>query len=259
MVFGWIMAPFLGLPCNAYAAHHLMMHHTENNHAGDLSSTELYQRDSLLSLARYTLRFVNMGAVARLCLQQRRHSNLCGIVLWAVAVPVLLCKAPLATACVFVAPFVLGLPLMALGNFSQHMFVDPTRCESNYLLTYNCIDAPGNQRTFNDGYHVIHHLNPRMHWSELAAAFASSWEKHSEEGALTFRGIHFMDVGLLVLTGQLKKLVERHYVHLGQVETAPTVDEVVEKLREWLKPLPPERRVNLGAAIKAKLAATSPP
>merc|ERR1712032_284447 len=55
----------------------------------------------------------------------------------------------------------LAMSLMALGNWSQHIFVDPQDSRNNYRLTYNCIDNPANRTTFNDGYHVIHHLNAR--------------------------------------------------------------------------------------------------
>merc|ERR1712222_283879 len=92
--------------------------------------------------------------------------------------------------------------------------------------------------TFNDGYHVIHHLHGRLHWSEIPQFFEDHKEQFLQNGAVTFRNIHFFDVGLLVMTGKLRRLVERHYVHLGSAEPAPTVDEVVRKLKTWLEPVP---------------------
>merc|ERR1719482_825737 len=72
-----------------------------------------------------------------------------------------------------IVPVFVAFLAMSFGNWSQHIFVDPTRPESNYALTYNCIDTFVNRRTFNDGYHVIHHYNARMHWSELPQHFHS--------------------------------------------------------------------------------------
>jgi hypothetical protein len=45
---------------------------------------------------------------------------------------------------------------------SQHVFVDPSRPRSDYSLAYNCVACPDNQRTLNDGYHIVHHLNSQV-------------------------------------------------------------------------------------------------
>jgi hypothetical protein len=61
---------------------------------------------------------------------------------------------------------------------SQHVFVDPDSPADDYKLTYNCLACPDNARTFNDGYHVLHHANSRLHWSELPAAFLQQLALH---------------------------------------------------------------------------------
>merc|ERR1711879_324864 len=127
---------------------------------------------------------------------------------------------------------------MSFGNWSQHIFVNPSDAQNNYALSYNCIDTPVNKTTFNDGYHIIHHVNARLHWSEMPKYFYDNKEKHIRGGALTFRGLHFFDVGFLVMTKQLRKLAEEHYVHLGDASSAPGIDAVEERLRAWLKPVP---------------------
>jgi hypothetical protein len=64
---------------------------------------------------------------------------------------------------------------------SQHIFVDPTKPDSDYTLTYNCVAHADNQQTFNDGYHSIHHLNSRTHWSEMPQKFLDTIDKHGAE------------------------------------------------------------------------------
>jgi hypothetical protein len=61
---------------------------------------------------------------------------------------------------------------------SQHIFVDPDTPRDDYKLTYNCLACPDNPKTYNDGYHIIHHANSRLHWSELPAAFVQQLELH---------------------------------------------------------------------------------
>lgn len=48
LIVPYLISPLYGVPAGAYRLHHVVMHHVEDNAAGwDLSSTELYQRDSL--------------------------------------------------------------------------------------------------------------------------------------------------------------------------------------------------------------------
>lgn len=58
------------------------------------------------------------------------------------------------------------------------MFVEPSRPRDDFALTYNVLACADNARTFNDGYHVLHHANSRTHWSELPAAFVAALDKH---------------------------------------------------------------------------------
>jgi hypothetical protein len=247
----WVLTPFYGIPSGVYKLHHVVMHHVENNHELDISSTETYQRDSLLHFLMYYARFALLiyTELPLYCIKTGRWEWLrriiCGVSCWAAGI---FCLAKFvnfwATFWVFMVPVFVAFLAMSFGNFSQHIFVDPTRPDNNYALSYNCIDTFVNRRTFNDGYHVIHHYNARMHWSEMPGHFHSekAQARHLEEGALTFRGIHFFDVGIYVFSGRLHKLAE-HYVHLGSKETAPTVKEVEAKMRSWLVRMP---------AVKAK-------
>lgn len=243
-MINYVVAPFFGIPSGIYKFHHVVMHHVENNHELDASSTEDFQRDSWSDFAFYWFRFVCLIWFELFWYSIRTKkwgwfvSAGSGLASWLTVIAMLMkYVSPLATCWVFIVPHILAMSLMSFGNWAQHMFVNPADRFSNYALTYNCIDTPGNRTTFNDGYHVIHHLNARMHWSEIPQHFHDNLDKFAKNGALTFRNIHFFDVGILVMTKQLRKLAEDHYVHLGDKETAPTVDEIEAKLKSWLVPL----------------------
>jgi fatty acid desaturase len=243
-IMNWIVAPFFGIPCGIYKMHHVVMHHIENNHDLDASSTERYQRDSLMDFFRYWVHFAILIWIELpvYTITTKRYSWLAkcltGLSIWVASMLLLArCVNPLAAFWILGVPHIIAMTAMAFGNWSQHIFVDPQNYESNYGLTYNCMDCPGNQKTFNDGYHVVHHLNARLHWTEMPGYFHETVEKHRANAALTFRGIHFFDVGLLVMTGNLRKLVQKHYVHLGSKDTAPTVDAMEETLRARLRPV----------------------
>lgn len=257
-LLNWVSCPLFGFPGGVYFLHHVVMHHIENNHGFDISATEPYRRDSVLHFLIYWARFTLLIAfeVPWYGLRTGRYSwagtVLCSIVIWVTGIVLLASKVSFgATMWVFVGTYFFTMLALAFGNWSQHIFVDPARPSSNYNLTYNCIDVPSNQTTFNDGYHVVHHVVARLHWTELPGYFHQNLDKFATNGALTFRQIHFFDVGILVLTGQLRKLVERHYVHISkrsrgiavekpeEDDLPPTVDEVVAILKERLRPVPP--------------------
>lgn len=74
---------------------------------------------------------------------------------------------------------------------SQHIFVDPSAPADDYKLAYNCLACPDNSRTYNDGYHIIHHTNSRLHWSELPSTFIQQLQLHDDkDGEMQSMGAH---------------------------------------------------------------------
>lgn len=129
---------------------------------------------------------------------------------------------PVGTFWVFLLPVFLGSFFLMFGNWSQHIFVDPSKPECNYHLTYNVINTPNNQTSFNDGYHIEHHLSSRRHWTELPDAFNEKLDRYAEEKAIVFDGLDFMAVGFLTLTQNYKvltqKLVQFREPHMSSAE-----------------------------------------
>jgi hypothetical protein len=57
----WVIAPFFGHSPETYFAHHIGMHHAENNLKGDESSTTPFQRDSVKDFGIYFGKFLFRG------------------------------------------------------------------------------------------------------------------------------------------------------------------------------------------------------
>lgn len=73
-----------------------------------------------------------------------------------------------AAAALFVlVPWVAGLLSLVGVNLLQHDGCDP---QSRFNHTRNFTGRLGNWLFFNNGYHTIHHLAPRLHWSALPDA-----------------------------------------------------------------------------------------
>lgn len=236
-----VLSCLYGIPPGVYRLHHVVMHHVENNiFPWDVSSTEPYQRDNFLHFLFYWVRFwaaiwIELPLYA---FWRRRYGLLAqalgSLAAFATVAALLQRVSPVATLWVLVVPFFVSSLAMMFGNWSQHIFIDPAHSRSSYGLTYNIINSEENMKTFNDGYHIIHHVNSKLHWTQLPVRFMETLEKHAEEDALVFDGLSFFEIGFLVFTGQLDAVAHR-YVNLRQKRRSRA--EVTALLHERLRPI----------------------
>jgi hypothetical protein len=84
------------------------------------------------------------------------------------------------------------------GNWGQHAFIDPSRPGDSYVNSITCINSPYNQRCFNDGYHIGHHVKQNRHWTELPKDFLDNQARYLKEGCIVFEGIDFFMVSVLL-------------------------------------------------------------
>lgn len=140
----------------------------------------------------------------------------------------------------FFIPQVIMSFLLMFGNFSQHVFVDKDNFEDDHRLTVNLIDTPYNQQTFNDGYHIIHHKYPTLHWTRLPEKFISDREliKHGNANAIILKNIDYLLMGICVFTGNLKYLAKNHFVPISQQQSNYTINEIVDLFKQRLTPIP---------------------
>lgn len=240
----YILCPFFGIPSGQYYLHHVVMHHIENNVMPyDVSSTMTYQRNNFFHFLCYWFRFVFAIWIQLpyYAFSRKRYSlltqNVFTSTLFFIGLYFLYQWKPVATTWVFIVPFFLSSFALMFGNWCQHILIDPKRHNDSYALTYNLINTPMNKLTYNDGYHVVHHLYSQLHWSKMPEYFLKNQEKFHSNNSLTFEGLDYVEVGLYLFTGRYEGLA-KHYVNLGKPEDAKTVPQLVELFKEWLKPIP---------------------
>ncbi|KAK9810976.1 hypothetical protein WJX73_002930 [Symbiochloris irregularis] len=240
-----LLAPLYGVPSGMYKLHHKVMHHVEDNRRPhDISSTEPYQRDSLLHFLRYWARhaFAAWLEVPLYALHTQRYGLLAECLAtesaYFIAAALSWRLRQTATLWVFVIPYLVTSLALMFGNWSQHMFLQPdaSPSKSGYKNAYNCVASKDNQLTFNDGYHIQHHLNSQLHWSELPQQFASTLAEHGRQRALVFEGIGVFEVGMLVFMGRLHVLA-KHVLPCDVAMAELSMSERVELLQSRLKPV----------------------
>ncbi|HUB08823.1 MAG TPA: fatty acid desaturase [Myxococcales bacterium] len=246
----WVLGPFFGETPETYFAHHIGMHHPENNLDDDLSSTMPYQRDRALDFLLYFGRFMAFGVpelsryFERTNRPKLRNRMLVGELSFYAAVAALLVLNWRATLTVFVIPFFLVRFLMMAGNWGQHAFIDGRTPEVAFRNSITVLAKRYNRRCFNDGYHIGHHLNATRHWSEMPGDFETNRADYAREGALVF-DIDFFAVWFLLMLKRYRTLA----AHLMTLEgERPSEADLVALLRERTRALGPTRSAMANAA-----------
>lgn len=238
-VIPWLLGPFFGHTPTSYFAHHMGMHHQEENLAGDLSSTMPFQRDRFSHWLRYYGRFLLLGVfdLCRYFGERGRHKLWRRLVLGEVSYLMVLAALSVvnfrATFVVFVVPLLLIRTMMMMGNWGQHAFISQEHPDDPHLSSITCINTRYNRRCFNDGYHIGHHVVARAHWTEYPAEFEENRDTYARKDAIVFDGIDFFQVWILLMTGRWSSLA-RAFVRLpGAPER--TEAEVIQFLKERVR------------------------
>lgn len=248
--------PFMGIPPIVFRLHHTIMHHLANNGLEDISSTEAYQGDDWYDFAKYWFRFQVLAY-----LELPYFSLKTGRYMWFAASVLVIGGFLLAmqwlaestcrwaTFCVFGMPWLIDHASDGVRNWCQHTMVaaksvGSTHFHANCSHTYNIIDEEHNRRTFNEGYHVIHHAWGGRHWTTLPEKFYEEVAKLStcdqDVWCLTFRHTSIWKVFLHLATpGKLESFVLDHFIHIPTAARPepPTAGEVVKELRSRCAPI----------------------
>lgn len=218
----WVLGPFFGQTPTSFFTHHMLMHHQEGNLETDLSSTMAYQRDRFTHWLHYWARFFFFGTfhLAHYLWTRNRkqafYKFLGGELGWLAGVIALWQFNPAATFTVFVLPLMLVRVAFMTGNWAQHSFVDIHDPDNAYKNSTSLTNTRYNHRCYNDGYHIIHHLKPGLHWTEMAQEFERTRQKYVDERAIVFSGMsNNQRVWWLLMTQQYEVLAD-YVVQMGE-------------------------------------------
>eukprot|EP01059_Diplonema_ambulator_P007351 TRINITY_DN16821_c0_g2_i1.p1 TRINITY_DN16821_c0_g2~~TRINITY_DN16821_c0_g2_i1.p1 ORF type:complete len:396 (+),score=122.48 TRINITY_DN16821_c0_g2_i1:77-1264(+) len=185
-----ILGPIFGETPETYYVHHIGMHHSFNNFFNDLSCTMCYKRDSFFHWLRYFFRFLFCHYEMFKLFYGRNNKLilrfLTGECTWLCFVLYNYPSRPVPTLLVLVAPVLIMRLGMMAGNWGQHAFINPSEPATNMGHSINIIDSAYNRRCFNDGYHIIHHMYPSAHYTELPQLFKQELPLLAEHDCIVF-------------------------------------------------------------------------
>jgi fatty acid desaturase len=242
----WGLGPLFGCTPTSFFAHHMGMHHPENNLEADLSCTLPYQRDRFGDFLHYWARFFFVGLfhlVRYFVLRGRTklaRRLLVGELSWVAALVAFALVDLPAALVLLVAPFLLLRWLMMCGNFAQHAFVDVDDPANAYKNSTCLTNTRYNHKCYNDGYHIVHHLKPALHWSEMAEHYERNRDEYARNDAVVFDGIRDnQQVWWLLMTGQYGKLADHLVDFRGRTreERIAFLKDRVQRRRGEVRPL----------------------
>jgi fatty acid desaturase len=237
----WLVGPFFGQTPETYAAHHLAMHHRENNLDDDLSSTMHYQRDSFTGFLKYFATFF-FTVIPTLALYfghkdqvRLRNKVIRGeVFFWAACIGLCFISWQ-ATVAVFIVPLLISRLIMMVGNWAQHSFVDNDDPGNFYKNSITCINTKYNHKCWNDGYHISHHIKPNLHWTLHPEHLLSNINDYTSNKALIFDGIHFLHVWWYLMTNDYKQLA-KNIVNVNNMFASE--EEAIELMKDRTRKIP---------------------
>lgn len=241
----FVLGPLLGHTPTSFEAHHMWMHHAENNMEGDGSCTLAYKRDSFPHWFHYWARFFFFGHIhltRYLVLRGRARMARrfwAGEAAWlCIAVCAWLIN-PAAATVVFIIPLLIMRVMLMAGNFAQHAFVDIDDPDNGYKNSNNLVNADYNHIAYNDGYHIVHHIYPGMHWSEMPLHFTEHLQEYIDADAVVFDGIaDNIVMWVLIMTRRYDYLAE-HLIDLKGRTHEEKVAFLKERMHRRTGDLPP--------------------
>ncbi len=240
-----------GIP-TGYAEHHVGMHHVENNLRNDLSSTMRYQRDSFLHFLVYFGRFLFFSPtdITRYFKkkgrpQMARRALLSDFAHISIIVGLSFIDWRAALVTMVIPYFFIRLAMM-IGNWGQHAFLDASRPGDSYVNSVTWINTPYNQRCFNDGYHIGHHVKQNRHWTEMPQDFIDNQDRYFKEGVVVFQKLDNFTTAICLFIKRYD-ILAKNFIRMPGDER--TDEQIIEFLKERTKRIPDD--VPEGAVMNA--------
>lgn len=174
---------FYGFPVFAWIPTHNQNHHRYNNREEDYTATyKVSENNNLLTLLAYPIH--SGGAQQKVIydyLKKIWYSDRPQFVHCMVQVTALVIFYAGALwlswkkALLFIiVPHQVGLNSVLIFNYIQHVHADE---DSQWNHSRNVLSPRMNGLLFNNGFHTVHHMNPRKHWSVTPQAHAEIQHK----------------------------------------------------------------------------------
>ena len=213
---------FYGTIPNHYAIAHNKIHHRWHNDNGDVHTNMDLDRTSITSYVLYLPRFVaywtGISPIVlfwsrgeyRLCMEL-----FCGMIYYYSWSAFVCYKAGFVFYCSYVLyPFLQAASFLGLIAYLWHAFSEESDPNNQYINSITILR--GFMNVWNEDYHVVHHHEPHVHWTDMPESFERNLDKYVECRATVFGDCQ---QGMLIafLFGKKWDVLTDHFIDLQYV------------------------------------------
>jgi len=256
-----LLAPAFGVPSGVYFFHRCAVIQDEfylgselkersSTNPKRLADVSQYQRDSFFAFVMYWMRNTLLGPIEiSLWVYKNKGvkdaiKTVSGFYFSYSMYAFLKMQSPIAAFWVFFVSWLVGCFELMFENWSSHIFINPSRGDSNnvWAKNFTCINTNANQKSFNGGYNLLEHIYTGansldlIHWSDFPLKMLDNRSQYRSYQTFVFTEISRAGVARLVFLGQLRMLAQKT-VDVGQYVGGKSYDEMVKTFEERLRPI----------------------
>lgn len=245
---------------NHYATAHNKIHHRWHNDTGDLHTNMDFDRTLLESYVMYLPRFVVYwtGLTPVILFWSRGEYKLLmdlvyGMVYYYVMSAVIWYKmGALFYWAYIVYPLLEGASFLGIIAYLWHSFSEESDPSNQYVNSITILR--GGNNVWNEDYHVVHHHEPNVHWTDMPESFESQIDKYVECRASVFGDCeqgqmiywmfaykwddltdHFVDLQYVFADGTKNKDRRLTVSQVAEVEASHKTQEEIAKHHQEVK------------------------
>jgi len=215
----FILSIFYGHVPMTYRIGHNKLHHaTPTNGPHDYLCTRAYRRDSVKSVIDYLGKFSlgwNGISVVDHCfrhgLRRLAWKQINGMVYYLAVVMVFASIHWKFTLVYIIFPNIEACNYLAGFNFVWHAFAEADQPDNEYIESCTILD--GWYNVYNMDYHLVHHENPTIQYTEIPNVYIRDLDHYRENRATIVRGTHEFELLFWIIL-QRYDLIADHWVDL---------------------------------------------
>jgi len=202
-----------------YRVGHNKLHHaTPTNGPHDYLCTRAYRRDSVKSAIDYLGKFSlgwNGISIVEHCfrhgLNKLAWKQINGILYYLAIIGVFACVHWKFTLVYLIFPNIEACNYLAGINFVWHAFAEPKEPDNEYIES--CTILNGWYPVYNMDYHLVHHENPCMQYTDIPSAFERDIDQYKSNRATIVERTHEFELLFWIIL-QRYDLIADHWVDL---------------------------------------------